>query len=186
MKALSTREWDGDRGAITVFYCVRQRKFKTSDTGMQLPAPVHRYSHKTLLNSHCSLLAAFTFTNSAKYQKNSKGFFFFWKVCSGKHIASGSAYVSLFCSWLLLLLLLVNNLHHHVKSPQDPYVVVALCSLCLSSVYCMPFHLAACCSKTVNSLITGWKLWKRATQSLPPSKLAIYTQFTQKKNAKKV
>ncbi|KAI9524589.1 hypothetical protein NQZ68_016598 [Dissostichus eleginoides] len=46
------------------------------------------------------------------------------------------------------VLLLADNLHDHLKSPQDPYVVVVLSSLCLSSVYRMPFHLAACCSRT--------------------------------------
>lgn len=50
-----------------------------------------------------------------------------------------------------------QNLHDHLKSPQDPDVVVVLSSLRLSSGYCMPFHLAACCSRTVNSLIAGWK-----------------------------
>lgn len=54
--------------------------------------------------------------------------------------------------WLLLLM---DNLHDHLKSPQDPYVVVVLGSLCLSSVYRMPFHLAARRSGTVNSLIAG-------------------------------
>lgn len=48
-----------------------------------------------------------------------------------------------------------GDLHAHLKSPQDPYVVVVLGSLRLSSGYCMPFHLAACCSRTVNSLIAG-------------------------------
>lgn len=68
------------------------------------------------------------------------------------------------------MVLLVDDLHDHLKSPQDPYVVVALSSLWLSSVYRMPFHLAACCSRTVNSLIAGWKLWKHTAQSTPPSK----------------
>ncbi|CAB1429255.1 unnamed protein product [Pleuronectes platessa] len=43
------------------------------------------------------------------------------------------------------LLLLMDNLHDHLKGPQDPYVVVVLNSLCPSSVYRMPFHLAAWC-----------------------------------------
>lgn len=67
------------------------------------------------------------------------------------------------------LLSLADNLHDHLKSPQDPYVVVVLSSLRLSSGYCMPFHLAACCSRTVNSLIAGWKQWKHTARSPPPS-----------------
>ena len=94
-------------------------------------------------------------------------------------------YVSLVeCNWshLLLLLLLMDNLHDHLKSPQDPYVVVVLNSLCPSSVYRMPFHLAACCSRGVNSLIAGWELWKHTAQSFfHPQKPASSAKRKKKK-----
>lgn len=49
-----------------------------------------------------------------------------------------------------------GDLHAHLKSPEDPCAVVLLrCSLRRSSGYRMPFHLAACRSRTVNSLIAG-------------------------------
>ena len=59
--------------------------------------------------------------------------------------------------------------HDHLKSPQDPWCCCGSQQPCAqSSGYCMPFHLAACCSRTVNSLIAGWKLWKRTRLTSPP------------------
>lgn len=86
----------------------------------------------------------------------------FLKTAKGNEKPADETRVSLSLLWHVLsnrglLLSLADNLHNHQKkSPQDPYVVVDLSSL-LSSGYCMPFHLAACCSRTVNSLIAGPK-----------------------------
>lgn len=61
-----------------------------------------------------------------------------------------------------LLLSLADNLHNHQKKKKKkalrtPMLLWISAAYCLSSGYCMPFHLAACCSRTVNSLIAGRK-----------------------------
>lgn len=150
-----------------------------SDTGIVfISASVHRNSKKMQLKTVFWIPFSLLYSHRNYWntrEKTAFAMFEIWRI-SGSCVTTTKFVFLLYPPKkyiyikLHTMVLLVDDLHDHLKSPQDPYVVVALSSLWLSSVYRMPFHLAACCSRTVNSLIAGWKLWKHTAQSTPPSK----------------